>query len=397
MSDFKNYFPIFKQNSSIVYLDSAASAQKPLSVLDGMRKFYEESYANIHRGLYGFSEKSSQMYEDVREKIAKFIGAKNPCEIVFAKGTTDAINLVATSYGQLLNFGDEIIVSEIEHHSNLLPWKNLEKNIGVKIKYMPVSENKELDYQWLMQNVSGKTKLVCVTGQSNVLGARTDIKKVVDIAHSVDAKVLIDGAQLTTHSKVDVSDLDVDFYVFSGHKIYGPTGVGILYGKKNLLDMMPPYQLGGDMVESVSFNKVVFKDAPSKFEAGTPPIAEVIGLGFAVDFLQNIGMDKIENIGKNLTEYLQSELLKIDGIKIISHKDSNSIVSFVIDDVSSFDVGLILGQKNICVRVGKHCAEPLHKLLGIDSSIRVSFGIYNDKNDVDKFIIALKDVLKILK
>ncbi len=397
MSDFKKYFPIFKQNSNIVYLDSGASAQKPSCVLDGMSKFYSETYANIHRGLYAFSEKSTEMYDEVREKVAKFIGANSSSEIIFTKGTTEAINLVASSFGRLLKTDDEIIVSEVEHHSNLLPWKNLEETVGVKVKYLPVLNDGVLDYDWLKQNISEKTKLVCVTGQSNVLGLKNDVKKIVEVAHSVGAKVLIDGAQLTVHSKVDVSLWNVDFYVFSGHKIYGPTGIGVLYGKYELLDVMPPYQFGGDMVESVSFDDVVFKPVPSKFEAGTPPIAEVVGLGYAIDFLQSVGMDEIEKHGRVLTEYLLEKLLKIDGVKLLSSKDSNSIVSFVIDGVSSFDIGLMLGQKGVCVRVGKHCAEPLHKRLGVESSIRVSFGIYNDESDVDKFIEALNKVLNMLR
>ena len=397
MSDFRRYFPIFKQNPNIVYLDGGASAQKPFCVLESMDKFYSETYANIHRGLYPFSEKSSEMYDEVREKVAKFIGANSSSEIIFTKGTTEAINLVASSYGQLLKSGDEIVVSEVEHHSNYLPWKNLEKIVGIKIKYLPVLDNKELDYEWLSNNVSEKTKLVCVSGQSNVLGLKNNVKRIVEISHSVGAKVLIDGAQLTVHSCVNVSDLDIDFYVFSSHKIYGPTGIGVLYGKKELLNIMPPYQLGGDMVENVSFDKVVFKPIPSKFEAGTPPIAEVVGLGSAIDFLQSIGMEKIEENGQKLTKYLIEKLLKIDGVNIISHKDSNSIVSFVIKDVSPFDVGVMLGQKGVCVRVGKHCAEPLHHRFGVDSSIRVSLGLYNDKSDIDKFIDVLKKVLSILK
>ncbi|MCR5506690.1 MAG: SufS family cysteine desulfurase [bacterium] len=397
MSNFRKYFPIFKQNPKIVYLDSGASAQKPDCVLESMTKFYETTYANIHRGLYEFSEKSTELYDEVRGKVAKFIGAKDPSEIIFTKGTTDAINLLASSYSKLLKKNDEIIVSEIEHHSNLLPWKNLEDVVCAKVKYLPVLDDCELDYDWLEKNISPNVKLVCVSGQSNVLGVKNDIQRIIKIAHSVGAKVLVDGAQLTVHSKLDVSLLDVDFYAFSGHKIYGPTGVGILYGKKELLDVMPPYQLGGDMVESVSLDKVIFKQAPSKFEAGTPPITEVVGLGSAIDFLENIGMEKIEDYSLKLTQYLQSELLKISGVRILSSKKSNAIVSFVVDGVSSFDIGVMLGQKGVCVRVGKHCAEPLHNRFGVDSSIRASVGIYNDENDIDKFIDALKNVLSLLR
>lgn len=397
MSDFKKYFPIFKQNSNIVYLDSAASAQKPLCVLDGIVDFYKKNYANIHRGLYELSEKSSEMYENVREKVALFIGAKSASEIIFTKGTTEAINLVASCFSRIFKNGDEVIVSEAEHHSNLLPWKNLADLGLVKIKYLPVLSDGNFDLEWLKKNISKMTKFVCVTAQSNVLGVGTNVKNIIKISHLVGAKVLVDGAQFTSHSVVDVKAWDVDFYVFSGHKIYGPNGVGVLYGKKKILDIMPPYQFGGDMVESVSLDKIILQPVPSKFEAGTPPIAEVIGLGFAIDFLQSIGMKNIERDGLSLTEYLRSKLIEIDGVKILSPDSSNSIISFIIDGVSSFDIGMMLGQKNICVRVGKHCAEPLHKRFGFENSVRVSLGIYNDKKDVDKFIDGLKKVLSLLR
>lgn len=397
MNELKKYFPIFQKNPKIVYLDSGASAQKLQSVIDAMDDFYTQTYANIHRGLYKWSEVSSEMYDAVREKVAKFIGAKSPSEIVFTRGTTDAINLLAGSYSKLLMAGDEVIVSELEHHSNMLPWKNLENEKGVRVKFLPVLGDGNFDYAWLKQNVGERTKLVCVSGQSNVIGIKNNIPEIVKIAHQVGAKVLIDGAQLTVHSAVNVSRDDIDFYAFSGHKIYGPTGIGVLYGKLDLLKQMPPYQLGGDMVESVSFDNVVFKEPPSKFEAGTPPIAEVVGLGVAVDFLMNIGMDNVERDGAELTSYAIQRLSKIDGVHIISGKDSNSIVSFYIDGISSFDVGTLLGSRGICVRVGKHCAEPLHHRFGIDSSIRLSFGIYNDETDVDRFIEELEKVLLLLR
>ena len=397
MNEIKKFFPIFKNSPKIIYLDSGASAQKPLSVIDGMNEFYSEGYANIHRGLYPLSEKASLIYDEVREKVAEFIGANDASEIIFTKGTTDAINLVASSFSSLLNLGDEIIVSEIEHHSNLLPWKNLENVKGVVIKYLPVLDNGEFDYDWLSLHISEKTKLVCVSGQSNVIGIKNDIAKISKIAHSKGVRVLVDGAQLTVHSKVEVSSWDVDFYAFSAHKIYGPTGVGILYGKKELLSEMPPYQFGGDMVETVSLDKVVYKKSPFKFEAGTPPIVEVVGLGKAIDFLQNIGMENVEREGYELTQYAWEKLSNIKGVKFISSQKSNSIISFVIDGVSVFDVGMMLGQKGVCVRVGKHCAEPLHNRFGVESSIRISLGIYNDKSDIDEFISALENVLGILR
>lgn len=397
MNKIKKFFPIFKNSPKIIYLDSGASAQKTLSVIESMDDFYSKSYANIHRGLYPLSENASVIYDEVRKKVANFIGARDVSEIIFTKGTTDSINLVASSFSSLFVSGDEVIVSEIEHHSNLLPWKNLEDTKGVVLKYLPVLDNGEFDYDWLLHNISEKTKLVCVSGQSNVIGLKNDIAKICKIAHSKGAKVLVDGAQLTVHFEVDVSSWDVDFYAFSAHKIYGPTGVGVLYGKKELLSLMPPYQFGGDMVESVSLDKVVYKDIPFKFEAGTPPIVEVVGLGYAIDFLRDIGMDNIEREGYELTQYALEKLSKIDGIKFISSENSNSIISFVIDGVSVFDVGMMLGQKGICVRVGKHCAEPLHNRFGVENSIRISLGIYNDKNDIDEFILALENILNILR
>ncbi len=397
MNEIKKFFPIFLENSNLVYLDSGASAQKPLCVIEKMNDFYKKNYANIHRGLYPLSENVTQIYEDVRLKIAEFIGASFSSEIIFTKGTTESINLVASSFSSFLNKDDEIIISEIEHHSNMLPWRNLEKIKGVKIKYLPIVEDGNFDYEWLRLNVSEKTKIVCVSGQSNVIGIKNDINKIVNIAHNVGAKVLVDGAQLTVHSKVDVKNLGVDFYVFSAHKIYGPTGIGILYGKKEILDEMPPYQFGGDMVDVVSLDNIVYKEVPFKFEAGTPPIVEVIGLGQAIDFLNEFGMDFIEKKGKELTEYAFEKLSMIDGIRIISSKNSNSIISFIVNGVSSFDIGMMLGQSNICVRVGKHCAEPLHNHFGIENSIRVSIGIYNDKCDIDKFIMKLKQILLLLR
>ena len=397
MDEIKKNFPIFTSNPDVVYLDSAASAQKPQSVIDAMNDFYCNSYANIHRGLYNWSENASMLYDDVRAKVAKFIGASDMSEIVFTKGSTEAFNLLASSYRSLLIDGDEIIVSEAEHHSNFLPWKDLELQKNIKIKYLPILEDGSFDYDWFEKNISDKVKLVCVTAQSNVIGLKNNIGKIVKISHNYGAKVCVDGAQLTAHDKVNVSVLDIDFYVFSSHKIYGPTGLGILYGKKSLLDLLPPYQFGGDMVESVSLDKVVFKEPPSKFEAGTPPVVEVVGLGAAIDFIESIGMDKISKYLAGLTTYLIAKLSEISGVKFISSMDSNSIVSFVIDSVSSFDIGFLLGKNNICVRVGKHCAEPLHTRFGIDSSIRVSLGIYNDKEDIDKFIETLKKVLVMLR
>lgn len=397
MVDVKGLFPIFENNDEVVYLDSAASAQKPLSVINGMADVYMYSYANIHRGLYKLSETASSLYDDARKKVQKFIGARYSSEVIFTKGATEAVNLLANAFSYILKSGDEIIVSEVEHHSNFVPWQQLALKLGVTLKIMPVLGNGELDYDWLRENVSSAVKLLCVSGQSNVIGLENDIVKVVELAHQVGAKVVVDGAQLVCHKSVNVATLDVDFFFFSGHKIYGPTGIGVLYGKIDLLREFSPYQYGGDMVDRVGIEKSTFKDVPEKFEAGTPPIVEAVGLGYAIDFVSEIGIDVVENHCRELTLYTINEISKIEDVKIVSSLNANGLVSFVVDGVSSFDIASYLSMKNICVRVGKHCAEPLHIKLGVESSIRVSFGIYNTKEDVDKFMVALKKSISLIK
>ncbi len=397
MGDIKKLFPIFENDVGLVYLDSAASAQKSFSVINGMDAFYKNNYANIHRGIYKLSDVSSSMYDEAREKVRKFIGAKFSSEIIFTKGTTEGVNLLATSYSKILKPGDVIIVSEVEHHSNLVPWQNAARESGAVLQFIPVFDDGTLDYGWLEANMSERVKLVCLSGQSNVVGLRNDIERVVSIAHKSGAKVLIDAAQLVCHYKVDVAKLDVDFMVFSGHKIYGPTGIGVLYGKAELLRELPPYQFGGDMVDRVSYDKATYKDIPEKFEAGTPPIVEAVGLGFAIDFLNEFGMEKIEAESKELTRYTIDRLSEIEGIRLLSSVHSNGVITFVADGVSSYDIGSYLAMKNICVRVGKHCAEPLHLKWGVESSVRASLGIYNDKNDIDTFVLQLKKAISIIK
>lgn len=397
MENIKQFFPIFDNNKGLVFLDSGASAQKPLSVINALDDFYKNDYANIHRGIYKLSDVASSMYDIARKKVCDFIGAGSVSEIIFTKGTTDGINLLASSFSSLLNDGDEIILSEVEHHSNLVPWQQVALKKNVVLKFIPVLSDGSLDYEWLRKNISDKVKLVSVSGQSNVIGLRNDIEKIVSISHSVGAKVLIDAAQLICHYRVNVSELDVDFMVFSGHKIYAPTGIGVLYGKAQFLRELPPYQFGGDMVDRVSYDKSTFKDIPEKFEAGTPPIAEAIGLGFAIDFINEFGMDKIERESLELTSYAVSQLLQIDGVKLLSSSDANGVITFVVDGISSFDIGSYLAMKNVCVRVGKHCSEPLHLKFGVESSVRVSLGIYNDKNDIDNFILELKKAISIIK
>lgn len=393
----KNLFSIFKNNPNLIYLDNSATTQKPDSVIDAMSNFYKNSYANIHRGLYPLSNKTDELYNETRSSVAKFINAKTERKIIFTHGTTDSINLLAFCFNKILNDGDEIIISQVEHHSNFLPWYNLKSEKNINFKFLPVNEYGEFDYNWLQTNITDRTKLISITGQSNVFGHITDIKKITDIAHIHGIKVVIDAAQLVAHKKIDVIKDDIDFLAFSSHKMYGSTGLGILYGKKELLDELPPYQLGGDMVESVDIDRIIYNKSPSRFEAGTPPIAEVIGLKEAIKFVNDIGIENISSEEKELTLYTIEQLKKIKDIKIISHPDSIGIVSFIIPGISSFDIGALLGVKNICVRVGKHCAELLHKNLCIDSSIRVSLAIYNDKNDIDVFIQNLINIISILK
>lgn len=397
MSDIKKLFPIFESDVGLVYLDSAASAQKSFSVINGMEAFYKNNYANIHRGIYKLSDVSSSMYDEAREKVRKFIGAKSSSEVIFTKGTTEGVNLLASSYAKLLKSGDVIVLSEVEHHSNLVPWQNVAKESGAVLQFIPVFADGTLDYGWLDANISERVKLVCLSGQSNVIGLRNDIERVVSVAHKSGAKVLIDAAQLICHYKVDVSLLDIDFMVFSGHKIYGPTGIGVLYGKAELLRQLPPYQFGGDMVDRVSYDKATYKDIPEKFEAGTPPIVEAVGLGFAIDFISEFGMEKIEAESRELTRYTIDRLSEIEGIRLLSSVHSNGVITFVVDGVSSYDIGSYLAMKNICVRVGKHCAEPLHLKWGVESSVRASLGIYNDKDDIDTFVSQLKKAISIIK
>lgn len=401
MDNMKKLFPIFSENPKILYLDSGASSQKPLCVIEAMDNFYRTYYANIHRGLYDWSERASAIYDEVRKKVADFIGAESMNEIVFTRGTTASINMVAMAYRDagIIGAGDVIMVGEVEHHSNMLPWRHLAEVCGAEIAVIPVDkESGMFDANWMRKHISDKVKIVAISGQSNVLGVKTNVREIADIVHcKSQAKVLVDGAQLTAHSKVDVREMGADFYAFSGHKIYAPTGIGILYGRADILAKLPPVEYGGDMVEAVSFSRVVYKDAPSKFEAGTPPIAEVVGLGSAIDFLCGIGMDKVEKYLGELTQYAVEKIGAIDGVKILSARGANSVVSFIIYGISPFDVGTLLGKFGVCVRVGKHCAEPLHISLGVDSSIRVSLGLYNDRADIDILVDTLQKIIPMLK
>ncbi|MCH7806243.1 MAG: cysteine desulfurase [Proteobacteria bacterium] len=388
-------FPILKETiygKPLTFLDSAASAQKPQAVIDTVANFYSHSYANIHRGIYKLSQEATEAYEQVRNKVAKFINAASREECLFVRNATEGINLVAQSYGRtFLSEGDEIILTELEHHSNIVPWQLLREEKGIIIKVAPISDEGEVDLKAYRALLTEKTKLVALAHISNVLGTILPVKEMIALAHQAGAKVLVDGCQAAPHIPIDVQDLDADFYVFSGHKVYGPTGVGVLYGKKELLEAMPPWQGGGDMIELVTFEKTTFNVLPQKFEAGTPNIAGVIGLGAALDYINQFNRQEIENHEHGLLAYALGCLRGINQLKLIgTAKNKASIISFVLDDIHPHDAGTILDQEGIAVRTGHHCAQPLMERFGLNATIRASFGLYNTRADVDRLAEGLK-------
>lgn len=390
----KNDFPILQcrnRGKPLVYLDTAASCQKPRAVIDAMSHFYLHDYANVHRGIYELSERSTRLYEQAREQVKSFINASVAEEIVFVRGVTEAINLIAQSYGRTnWQAGDEVILSTMEHHSNIVPWQLLREQIGIEIKVIPINDAGALDLEVFSQLFSPRTKLVALTHASNVLGTLNPVAEITAIAHTHDVPVLLDGAQAVPHIPVDVQAIDCDFYVFSAHKMYGPTGVGVLYGKKSLLDTMPPYQGGGNMIETVSFSTVTYAPCPQKFEAGTPDIAGVIGLNAAILYLQEIGMQHIRAQDETLLAYAENELMNIPGLHILGvAKPKVSVVSFVLEGVHPHDLGTVLDHEGIAVRAGHHCAMPLMERLQVPATLRASFGIYNDESDVDALVSGI--------
>ncbi len=385
----------------LVYLDSGASAQKPFSVLEAVRAAYESKYANIHRGLYEFSQVKTEEFEAVRSKVARFIGASSPREVVFTRNSTEAINLVAQSWGRnFLKTGDEIILSVMEHHANLVPWFLLRDQIGVVLKFIPVLEDGTLDMNFFQKALSSRTRMVSLVHVSNVLGTINnsfEISKIVK-EFNPEIKVLFDGSQAVVHGCVNVQDFAPDFYVFTGHKLYGPTGVGVLYGKYDVLASMPPYQGGGDMIEKVTLEGAVYAEPPSRFEAGTPAIAEVIGLGAAVDYLMSVGMDKVGAWEENLHLYAREELMEIEGLKIYGHQpEKAAIISFTLEGCPASDVAMILDQMGIAVRTGHHCCMPLMRHLGVDGTVRASMGMYSDHSDIDSLVFGLEKACNILR
>jgi len=393
----KKDFPIFDKHPSLVFLDSASTSQKPRSVIDAELQFYNNDYANVHRGIYQLSENATAVFEETRRKAADFIHAEYAHEIIFTKGTTESINLVAQCFGCLqIKSGDEIILSAMEHHANIIPWQQLCERVGSTLKIISLNKSGELDLDAYEKLLTEKTKLVAVIHVSNVLGTINPIKKIIARAHAKNIPVLVDGAQAVGHLAIDVQDLDCDFYVFSAHKMYGPTGVGVLYGKTAHLDVMSPYQTGGNMIRRVTFEKTEFNVLPYKFEAGTPNIAGVIGFGAAIDYINQIGFEKIQSHDNKLLSYATSELEKISGLKIFgTSKNKSGVISFTVDCAHAHDIATILDQLHIAVRAGHHCAMPLMDYLNVPALTRVSFGIYNELSDIDKLILGLDKVRKI--
>jgi cysteine desulfurase/selenocysteine lyase len=396
---FLNLKPDFPSlyNKDIAYLDSASSAQKPQAVINAMTHVMSEHYANIHRGLYDYSQKTTEAFEAVREKIRAFINAKSENEIVFTRNTTEAINLVAQSYGRtFLNEGDEVILSEMEHHANIVPWQILRDEKGIVLKIIPVTDMGELDYQAFETLLTAKTKFISIVHISNALGTVNDVEKIIQTAraHNPEIRILIDGTQAVVHGVIDVQALDCDFFTFTGHKLYGPSGIGVLWGREDLLNTMPPYQGGGDMIEIVTFDKTTYKDAPARFEAGTPSIVDVIGLGAAIDYITAIGMDSIIAHENELLTIAREDLSEIKIYGDVKHKAP--VISFTIDGAHHSDVGMIFNQCGVAVRTGHHCCMPLMQRYGIDGTVRASFGLYNNKQDIEKFIEAVDKAKRML-
>ena len=383
----------------LIYLDSAATAQKPQSVIDAIANFYQNHYGTVHRAIYELSVFSTASYENVRIKVQKFLNAAKAEEIIFTRGTTESINLAASSFGKaFIQPGDEVLVSEMEHHSNIVPWQMMCQERGAEMKVIPINDQGEIDLKSYANLLSSKTKIVAITHISNVLGTLNPIKQMIAMAHEEGAAVLIDGAQAAPHVAIDVQDLDADFYAFSGHKLYGPTGIGILYGKKELLNAMPPYQGGGDMIDKVSFSKATYQQLPLKFEAGTPLIAEVIGLGAAIDYLMTIGLANIERWEHLLLVYATEQLRKIPGLRILGTSPiKGAIISFIVEGTHPFDIATLLDLKGIAIRSGNLCAQPLMSRYGITAACRASFGFYNTKSEIDHFSASLEDIIKHLK
>jgi cysteine desulfurase/selenocysteine lyase len=388
-------FPILHREVNgkpLVYLDNGASSQKPQAMIDAVSHYYAHENTNIHRGVHTLSQEATEKYEAAREKVRGFINAKHGHEVIITKGTTDSINLVASSFGRAyLNAGDEVLISTMEHHSNIVPWQMICEERGATVRVVPINDAGELLMDEFDALLSKKTKLVAVTHISNSLGTINPVKQIIDKAHALNVPVLIDGAQAVPHQPVDMQALDCDFYAFSAHKMFGPTGIGILYGKESLLNAMPPYQGGGDMIDQVTFEKTTYNDLPHKFEAGTPNIAGGIALGAAIDYLNIIGMQNIEAYEADLLAYATEQLRAIDGLKIIGTAANKAgVISFKIDDLHHYDLGIMLDRKGIAIRTGHHCTQPLMQRLGVTGTARASLAFYNNRADVDALVAGIQ-------
>ena len=397
----RHHFPLLRQyvnGKPLVYFDNAATSQKPQAVIDAMMRYYEEENSNIHRGVHSLSERATQSYEGVRHKVRAFLNAGDHREIVFVRGTTEAINLVAHCYGRaFVREGDEILISGMEHHSNIVPWQILCEERNAKLRVIPITDAGELDMDVYPSLLTERTRIVAVTHVSNALGTVNPIGEVIRQAHARGIPVLVDGAQAVPHMHVDVQELDCDFYAFSAHKMFGPTGVGVLYGKRRWLEAMPPYQGGGDMIKSVTFEKTTYNDVPYKFEAGTPNIGGGIGLGAALDYLHELNMDAIRQFEDELLAYATEQILTVPGVRIIgTAREKAGVLSFVMEGIHPHDIGTILDVEGVAIRTGHHCAQPVMQRFGIPATARASFAFYNTKEEVDAFITALYKVREVL-
>lgn len=392
---FKKDFPIF--HDDLIYLDSAASAQKPECVIKSLNDFYTKSYSNVHRGTCALANRATFLYEEARQTVADFLGSDS-CQIVLTKGATESINLVASGWSQLLTPQDEVMVCIAEHHANFVPWQQACLKSGAHFKVFSVKEDGTWDLDDFQRKLTPATKIVAVAQMSNVLGIFNPVQEVISLVHRMGGKVLVDAAQSVAHMPINVGDLDCDYLAFSGHKIYGPTGIGVLYGKKDALEILPPYQFGGDMIDKVSPQKTTFASLPARLEAGTPPIAEAIGLKASLEYVQSLGWKKIQESEKKVFNYLVQELKKIPEIQFLGDSDlKSSLISFNIKGIHPNDLAMILSKQNVCVRVGHHCAMPIHHFFGVEASIRLSLGVYNEKKDIEAFMQALKKTIGFFK
>ena len=398
----RQQFPLLQTTMNgkpLVFLDSAASSQKPQMVLEALDHYYRYTHANVHRGVYTLSQEATEAYEQGRRIARRFLNAAHDEEVLFVRGTTEAINLVAASYGRkYLQHGNEILLSGLEHHSNIVPWQLIAEATGAQIRVVPVLDNGELDLDAYRKLLGDRTRMVAVAHVSNTLGTINPVEEIIRLAHDRGVPVLLDGAQAAPHTTIDVQALDVDFYAFSGHKVYGPTGIGILYGKKKWLEELPPYQGGGEMIAQVTFEKTTYAELPHKFEAGTPDISGAVGLGAALQFVMDAGCEAIALHEARLLEYTTGNLLEIDGLRIYgTAAEKAGVVSFLVDDIHPYDMGTILDQLGIAVRTGHHCTQPLMDRFGIPGTVRASFGMYNTREDVDRLITGVRKAVRMLK